>query len=76
MTDRNDVQREIASVRRELEKLGEEVSTADGAMPSTNNPADGGLQNFRLVLKRLQNIEEMAGDTADKLRAVLRELEP
>ena len=76
MSDRDDILREIASVRRDLENLGKEVSTADGAMPSTNNPADAGLQNFRLVLKRLETIEEMAGDTADKLRAVLRELEP
>ena len=75
MSDRNEILRQLASIRRDLENLKEEASTAEGAMPSTQDPADGGLQNFRLVLKRTEQVEELAADAADKLRSVLKELD-
>lgn len=75
MTDDDAVLRELAGVRRNLENLEEEVSTAAGAMPKTTRPADEGRQNFLTVLKRLRNIEELAGETAGKLRSILQEMD-
>jgi len=75
MSDRDDILRELAGVRRDVEKLESEISTAEGAMPTTDNPAEGGLQNFRLVLRRLEKIEEMAGEAGERLRSVLRKME-
>lgn len=72
MTDKNEILREVAAVRRDLEKLESEISTANGAMPKNNDPAEGGVRNFQLVLRRLESIEELAGDTAEKLRSILK----
>lgn len=75
MTDRDDRLRKIASVRRDLEDLEDEVSTAEGAMPKHDDPADGGRHNFLMVLKRLESIRDMADETAEKLRSVLKGLD-
>lgn len=75
MSDRDEALRKLAAVRRNLDDLEEEISTAQGAMPQDSQLADGGRRNFMAALKRLESIEELAGDAAEKLRAVLRELD-
>lgn len=75
MSDRNDVQRKLASIRRNLENLSEEVETAEGAMPQSGASGRQGAQNFRIVLKRLESVRDLADDTAGKLRSVLASLE-
>lgn len=75
MADRNDRQRQLASIRRNLENLTDEVETAEGAMPQGGASGDQGVRNFRVVLQRLEKVEELAGETADKLRSVLSSLE-
>ncbi|MFB6376151.1 MAG: hypothetical protein ABEN55_24205, partial [Bradymonadaceae bacterium] len=65
MSDRNDILRKLAGVRRDLEKLQEEASTAEGAMPNNPQLTDEAAQNFRMVVKRLESVEETAADTAE-----------
>ncbi len=75
MSDRNDLLRELAAVRRKLDDLESEASTARGAMPDNLQVADDGRRNFEVVLKRLENVEQMAAETADTLRGVLQRLD-
>ncbi|MFW5968710.1 MAG: hypothetical protein ACOCV2_14395 [Persicimonas sp.] len=75
MTERDDALRKLAAVRRDIANLKKEIATADGAMPSSNDPADAGLRNFRIVLDRLEKVERGAGEAAQKLREVMRKLD-
>lgn len=75
MSDRDDLLRELAAVRRDLETLSEEVSTAEGAMPTNPQLTGEARRNFMTVVQRLDNVEEMAGETAEKLRSVLKQLD-
>jgi len=75
MGDRDDTLRKLAAVRRAMDALEEELSTAQGVMPQDSQLADEGRRNYMTALERLESVEELAGDAADKLRAVLRELQ-
>lgn len=72
MADNDDVMRELAAVRRSLENLVDEVETAEGAMPSGNFPGGPPERSLETVLKRVDNARDLADETADKLRSVLK----
>jgi len=71
MSDRDEMLRDLAAVRRAIGDLEDEISTAEGAMPQSSQVAEAGRQNFMVVLKRLETIEETAGEAAETLRDVL-----
>lgn len=75
MSDRDDRLRKLAAVRRNLDDLADEISTAEGAMPQENQVAGDGRRNFMTVVKRLDTIQELASDASDKLRSVLQDLD-
>jgi len=75
MSDRDETMRALAAVRRNLEDLEEEISTAKGAMPKDDQIAAGGRRNYMTVVKRLDDVGELADETAERLRSVLRDLD-